>query len=80
MMQALQRAVVIPQIQVTMNRAPRRQVLRDRAPLASRAQHVHETVDDLPHGNRPLAATPLGRRDQRLDKPPLLVRQITRIA
>ena len=41
MMNALQRAVPTPQIEVVEQRATRRKVFRDRAPLTARAQNIH---------------------------------------
>ena len=48
-MDAIERAVPAPQIEVIVDRRARRQVLRDRAPLAAGAQDVHQAVDDLAH-------------------------------
>ena len=53
---AFQRAIVGPQIEVVMNRTFRRQVFRDRAPLASGGEHVHETVYHLAHNHSTLVA------------------------
>src|SRR5271154_2593601 len=41
---AIERAVVTPQVEIIVHRAPRRQVLGQRAPLATRAQDVHDPV------------------------------------
>ena len=43
-----------------------RQVFRDRAPLAARAQDVHQTVGDLAQVHRALITAQLGRRDMQL--------------
>jgi hypothetical protein len=40
-----------------------RQVFRNRAPLAARAQDVHQTVSNLAQVYRALITTRLGRRD-----------------
>src|SRR5450631_2870491 len=80
MMDPIERAVPTPDIEIAMHRRARRQVLRDRAPLTARGQNVHERVHHLSNINRPLVATALGRRNQRLDELPLLVGQIAWIA
>src|SRR5215204_3004050 len=74
---ASQRAVPIPQVQVLPDRAARRQVLRKRLPLAARPKHVEDGVQDLADVHRPRAPTALGGRDQRADQRPLGVSQIT---
>src|SRR5580700_2191133 len=43
-----QRAVIGPQIEVAVDRAFRRQVLRYRAPLTAGRENVHEAVHHLP--------------------------------
>src|ERR1700722_11230013 len=60
--------------------APRRQVFWHCAPLASRAQNVHDPVHHFAHIDVALVAPALRRRDQRLDVRPFIVRQITRIS
>src|SRR6476646_14240 len=75
-----QRAVPAPLTEVAVHRTARWQVLGDVAPLAAGAQHIHHAVDHLAHVNRALAATALGRRDQRLDLLPLQVGEIARVA
>ena len=77
---AVERAVPFPALGVVIDRAARRQVLRDLIPLTSRAQQIHQPVDHLTDIDRPLVAAPLGGRDQRRDQRPLLVRQVARIA
>src|SRR3954452_23567880 len=76
---AIQRPIVIPAMEVVVQGAARRKVFGDRGPLASCAQNVHKAVDNLPLVNRTLVAASLGRRDLRSDPGPLLVRHITRI-
>ena len=66
--------------EVVVHRAARRQVLRQRRPLAAGAQDIHHPVHHLAHVDRPLVAAALGRRDQRPDQRPFLVRQVARIA
>ena len=75
-MDAIERAVPAPQVEIIMHRRARRQILGQRPPLASRAQDVHQPVDDLAHIDMALVAAPLGRRDQRLDQLPLVIRQV----
>src|SRR5450830_859493 len=77
---AIQGAVVPPQTEVPIHGAARRQVLGDVAPLASRAQHVHDAVDDIPRLNFTLAAPALRRRNERPDMRPFFVRHIARIS
>ena len=47
MMDAIQRAVPVPQAEVIMHGASGRQILGQRAPLAAGAQNVHHAVDHL---------------------------------
>src|SRR6266850_4910053 len=75
-----QRAVICPQIEVVVDRAFRRQVFRDRAPLTAGRENVHETIHYLPHDHRALASAPLARRDQRFDQSPFVVGQVARIS
>src|ERR1700751_6123722 len=76
----LQCAVIGPQIEIVVDRAFRRQVFRDRAPLTAGRENVHEAVHYLPHDHRALATASLARRDQRFDQSPFVVGQIARIA
>ena len=73
-------AVIGPQIEVVVDRAFRRQVFRDRAPLTAGRENVHEAVHHLPHDHRALATARLARRDQRFDQSPFVVGQIARIS
>src|SRR5271167_4917496 len=75
-----QRAVICPQIEVVVDRASRRQVLRDRTPLTAGRENVHQAVHHLPHDHCALATASLARRDQRFDQPPFVVGQIARIS
>jgi len=56
------------------------QIFGQRAPLAAGAEHVHHAVDYLAHVDAPFATAAFGRRDQRLDMRPFLIRQVTRIS
>src|SRR5882724_2652181 len=80
MVNAIESAIPIPEVEITMHRAAWRQILRDGAPLAARGKHVHQAVHDVPHDHRPLAAATLGGREQRLDQRPLFIRQIAGVA
>ena len=79
-MDAIQRAIVVPQVKEAVHGRARRQVLGDRPPLAAGGEHVHQPVDDLADVHGALVAAALGRRDQRLDPRPLLVGEIAGIA
>src|SRR5215212_4852673 len=77
---AAERAVVVPSVEVVVQGAARRQILGDRGPLAARAQDIHEAVGHLAQVDRPLVAAALGGRDQRGDQRPFLVGQVTWVA
>src|SRR5882757_866340 len=77
---SFQRAVICPQIEVVVDRASRRQVFRDRAPLTAGRENVHQAVHHLPHDHRALATASLARRDQWFDQSPFVVGQIARIS
>ena len=79
-MQSLQRTVVGPSDEVLVNRAPGRQVLRNRAPLTSGAEDVHHPVRHLADIDRTPVAATLGRRNQRPDLAPLHLGQIALVA
>ena len=66
-MNALQRPVVAPQIEVMPHRASRRKILRQGSPLATGGEHVHDGVHDLALVDFAFASTALGRRDVGLD-------------
>src|SRR5215204_6534772 len=74
---ALQRPVPVPQVEVLPDGAARRQVLRQRLPLTPRPEHIKDRVEDLTNVHRSRAAAALGRTDQRSHQPPFGVRQIT---
>src|SRR5262249_15815861 len=54
--------------------------LRDRTPLASRAQNIHDPVHHFAHLDMALVAAALGGRDQWFDMRPFIVGQVTRIS
>src|SRR5215204_1395437 len=74
---ALQRPVPVPQVEVLPDGAARRQVLRQRLPLTPRPEHIKDRVEDLTNVHRSRAAAALGRTDQRSHQRPFGVRQIT---
>src|SRR5262249_36989167 len=76
-MNALQRAIPGPQVEIGPYRALRRQVLGQRLPLAARRQHVENAVQNLAHIDRALAAAVLGGGEHGLDNHPFGVNQIT---
>src|SRR5579862_1424845 len=78
-MDALQRAVPLPEHEVGMRRTFRGQVLRQRLPLATRREHVADGVQNLAHVHLAPTATALGWRNCRFDQRPLAVAQIARI-
>src|SRR5208282_5042804 len=53
---AIERAVPAPQIEIIVDRRARWQVLGDRPPLAAGAQDIHQAVDDFAHVHRPPVA------------------------
>ena len=79
MMDAIQRAIPVPQAEVIVHGPSGRQLLGQRAPLAAGAEQVHHAVNHLADIDAPFAAARLARRDQRLDMRPLLIGQIARI-
>src|SRR5439155_8024255 len=79
-MDAIQRAVVAPQVEIVEQCAAWWQVFRDRTPLASRAQNIHNPVHHFAHLDMALVATPLRGRDQRFDMRPFIVGQVTRVS
>ncbi len=78
-MNAHEGAIPVPQVEIVIDCGARRQILRDRPPLAASTQHVKQRIDDFPQVHPALVAAAFGRRDERSDKSPFLVRQITGI-
>src|SRR5690242_13070698 len=78
-MDALQRAVPIPQHEVGMRGAFRWQILRQRLPLAARREHIEDRVENLADVHLPPTSTAFGRGYRRFDQRPLAIAQITRI-
>ena len=79
-MDAIQRSVIIPKIEIVEQRAAGRQILGDRPPLAAGAQDVHQTIHDFTDIHAPLAPAALGFWYQRPDMRPFLIRHVTRVA
>src|SRR5262249_57560269 len=79
-MDALQRAVPIPQHEIRMRGALRRQILRQGLPLAACREHIEDRVQNLADVHLAPAPTAFGWRYRRLDKRPLAVVQIPRAA
>src|SRR5512142_1412123 len=79
-MDALQRAVPIPQHEIGMRGAFRRQVLWQRLPLAARREYIEDRVQNFADVH--LAPTPaaFGRWYRRFDQRPLAVAQVARVA
>jgi hypothetical protein len=80
MVDTIQRPVIIPKVKIFEQRTAWRQVLGDRAPLAARAQDVHQTVHDFTDIDAPPAPAPLGRWYQRRNMSPFIIRHVTRVA
>ena len=76
MMDACQRPVPVPQIEILVHRRLRRKVLGQGAPLAAGRQQIENRVQHLAHIHRARTAATLGRRDRRFDQRPLRIRQI----
>jgi hypothetical protein len=55
-MDAIERAVVAPQIKIVEKRAAWRQIFRNRPPLASCVQHIHDPAHHLAHVDVALVA------------------------
>ena len=78
-MNALQRAVPVPELEIVIHRALGRQVLGQGLPLATGPQDVENPVQHLAHIHRPSPPAMSRRRNHRLDNPPFGIGQITRI-
>src|SRR3954465_3171352 len=62
-MDALQGAVPVPELEIVVHRALRRQILGQRLPLAAGPQHVEDPVQNLAHVPRPSAPAVPAWRD-----------------
>ena len=79
-MDAIQRPIVGPTTEVVIHGAFRRQVLGQGTPLASGAEDVHHTIDDLPNVHGSSVPSLLCGWDQRGDDRLFFVRQVTWVA
>src|SRR5829696_413094 len=77
---AAERAVPVPPVQVLPNRAARREVLRERLPLTPRPEHVEDRVQDLSQVDRSRTPAAFGGPDQRRNQRPLGFREIAVVA
>ena len=80
LMNAIQHTIALPPDEVAVHRAVRRKVLRQIAPLATGTQDIHHPVHGRPHVDPALATAGLGRRNQRFNIRPLVIRQIARVS
>ena len=80
MVDALQRAIPVPQREVAMRGALRRQVLWQGRPLAGRRKLLEDCVENFPDIHIARSAAALGRWNQRAYQRPFGVSQITLIA
>ena len=76
---ALQRAVPIPQLEIMVHRAFRRQILGQRLPLAAGPQQVEKAVDNLAHVDIPRPPATSCGRDHRRHQGPFFIGEITGI-
>lgn len=79
MMDALQRAVPVPQVEIVVDRALGRKVLGQPLPLAARPQNVEDGVEHLADIDLAPAPAALGGWDQRRGQRPFRVRHIAGI-
>jgi len=73
---AFHSAIPVPELEIVVHRALRRQVFGQRLPLASGPEHVENPVQDFAHVDRAFASTVSPRRDHRSDNRPFVVSQI----
>jgi hypothetical protein len=70
-MDALQGAVPVPELEIVVHRALRRQILGQRLPLAAGPQHVEDPVEHLAHVHRPSAPAVPAWRDHGAQRCPI---------
>jgi hypothetical protein len=80
MMDALERSVPVPKVEIAMHRAAWRQVLGKSPPLAAGGEDIHHAIYDFTHDDRSLAAAALCWRDHRFDLRPFFIGQVAWIA
>jgi len=79
-MDAIQCPVMAPVAKIAIDRAPGRQILGDGPPLDARAQHVHQTIQQIPFIDLPPAPAMPRRWNQRCDHRPFRVGEVARIS
>src|SRR6202043_1405082 len=79
-MDSLQRAVPIPQHEIGVRGAFRRQILWQCLPLAARWEHIEDRVQNLTDVDLAPTPTVFGRWYRRFEQRPLAVAQITGVA
>ena len=79
-MNAIQRAIAVPPDEVVVDRAAGWKIFRKVAPLAAGAQDIHDPIHHRAQICSPLAAAAPRWRNERLDKRPLLIRQVARVS
>ena len=80
MMDAIERSIPIPKVEIAMHRAARRQVFGKSPPLATGGKNIHHAVHDIAHDDRSFAAAALCWRDHGFDQRPFFVGQVAWIA
>ena len=80
MVDGAQRSIATPGVEISLDRAPRRELPGQHPPLATRAGHVQDRVQHLTQVRRARATQPLRRRQKRCDHIPFPVRQVTCVA
>lgn len=67
-MQTVECAVMLPAVEMVIQRAARREIFPDHVPLTTRSKNIHQVVHDLPYIHYPFVAATLGSRDQGVDQ------------
>jgi len=67
MMDALERPIPIPKVEIAMHGAARRQVFGKSPPLTASGKNIHHAIDHFAHDDRAFAAATLCRRNQGFD-------------
>jgi hypothetical protein len=78
-MDVIEGAIPGPQIKIIIYGRAWRQILGNRAPLASGAEHIHQPVEHLAYLHMTLVTAPFGRRNMRFDISPFLIGKLTGI-
>src|SRR5260370_42658035 len=80
MIDSLPRPVVPPSVEVSLHRGERRELSRQKAPLAARLRDVEDRIDDISQGGFAGSPATCRCRKVRFDHAPLLVGGIACIA